>query len=269
MDKSWVHAPGKLIHSVAQEFHMLFSEVLFYELLTTAPSEMTHCFRNLIGLEASLALIPNLRRLLRYENNTQEPCTPLLKRKFVVPIEINRKTGQPNFPFSDKQRALIESERSRRDVEDPKEIQEVLASTAGWFPALKKVKPGSNRQLIDKLEEHIASDDQMIKAIYNAIRHPPMPPASSLSQDWAYYRRMQVYLLAGVDYCWRYGSGNKECRPKDFANQCIDLEYLVLGLLADAFLTRENRLRHWHRLLKPSGRLLPSEEGPANPAGGS
>jgi hypothetical protein len=220
---------------------------------------MAHCFRNLVGLEPSLMLIPNLGRLLRYENNTQEASTPLIERKFVSPIGINPKTGQPDFPFTDEQRALIEAERKRRDIEEPRDIQGVLASTPGWFPALKQIKPGSNRPLIDELEDKIASDEKMIRAIYDAIRHPPMPPANSLSRDWAYYRRMQVYLLAGVDYCWRYGPGNTDCKPKDFANQCIDLEYLILGLLADAFLTHEKRLRRWYQLLKPSGTLLPEE----------
>lgn len=97
----------------------------------------------------------------------------------------------------------------------------------------------------------------MVRELYGAIRKDFMPSPDAIDPRWLFFRWMQVHLLAGVDFIYRYGHSACVTSSK-LPNDFIDLEYLVIGLVAGAFATREKRLRRWFRLLSPDGELLPS-----------
>lgn len=84
-----------------------------------------------------------------------------------------------------------------------------------------------------------------------------MPAPELIDCRWAFYRRMQVDLLAGIDFIWRYGH-SAAFEAKKLPNNYLDLEYLVLATLAESFATREKRLREWFIQLCPGGDLIPS-----------
>lgn len=269
VDKNWLHAPGAESCQIIASNTLLFTYILFYELLTTSPDKMAHCFRNLLDFEESLRLIPNLGRLLRYEGNTQEPCTPFLERRFTKRIRISPRTGIPDYPFTDDHRRVIEEERQQFEVNAFARFREMSAVTHGWFPQLTSMRMGGSREELDKVIVSIATNEDMIRDIFDSIRRPPMPPARSIGPDWAHFRWIQVRLLAGVDFEWRYGVGNPKTVGKKLVNQFLDLEYLTVATLSGGFLTLENRLKEWFRLLCPEGVLLPEiskdVEIPSNP----
>ena len=121
---------------------------------------------------------------------------------------------------------------------------------------MKSLRPGGPREKVDELMAAVVSDQQMIRDLYAAIRQPDMPPADQIDSRWAFYRRMQVHLYAGIDFIWRYGH-SAEVTSSKLPNDYLDLEYLILAALAGALATRETRLRRWFMELRPDGELLP------------
>ena len=259
IDKNWVQAPGELVSEIPKDADLLVTTMLLHEILSTESDKWRKtCFRNLAVLNGALYFSKGLGSLLRYEITQQEKCTPLInKPRLVFPIAINPVSYAPEFEFNDEQVAEIKDAEQWFEGDLYDSFREMAAVTPGWFPELKEIKQGANRQLVDRIQEDIVEDIEYARKVYGAIRKPLTPPGGFLTHQWALLRRLQVYLIAGVDYCWRYGPYHEGQVGKDFVNQFLDIEYLVIATLADGFITKENRLRQWFKLLAPDKILLP------------
>lgn len=256
IDKSWLHSPGNL-DSLEDNRQFFLSHILFYEVLTTTPKERARCFGNLQRLEPSLLLLPGLGTLLRYEAATSQPCIPLEDRRAHESFSIHPDANNPDFPITASQQRFLKSYTNEREVEEVSEFKHCCVAVTGWFPILKDVQPGGPRDVVDPLIEAVATNQQMIRDRYAEIRHPGMPAPNLIDSCWAFYRRMQVNLLAGIDFIWRYGH-TADFESKKLPNQYLDLEYLILATLAGSFATRETRLRDWFMRLRPDGELVPA-----------
>lgn len=254
LDKNWVYTPGPLAR-LASERRLLFTHVLFYEILTADPAERSRCIANLVPVQDSLILLPGLGELLTHEAVTNTPLYPLERHPEASEF-VFHKDG-PDYAFSTEQLQYLEKLRHEREVQDFEAFKESCVVTSGWFPDLKAQKPGGKRDIPDQLTNAIATDHRMVRELYGAIRKDFMPSPDAIDPKWLFFRWMQVHLLAGVDFIYRYGHSACVTSSK-LPNDFIDLEYLVIGLVAGAFATREKRLRRWFRLLSPEGELLPS-----------
>jgi hypothetical protein len=201
-DKSWVHSPGAEFRAIGSRYIIFFTDILLYELVTTEPAEMALCFQNLRDVEASLVLLPCLGELLRYEALCEHPCTPVYERR-LGRVSINPKTGEPGFRFTNEQIQIIEEAKSEREVNGVRDFVAAAAATHGFFPDLKSLPQGGPRALVDEIQRAVATDSKMVRDLYAVIRSPGMPAPDKIDEGWAFYRNMQISLVAGLDFIWR------------------------------------------------------------------
>lgn len=130
------------------------------------------------------------------------------------------------------------------------------AVVPGWFPGLKGLPAGASKDLSQPYLELIASEPNMIREIFGAIRKPWMPEPAQLDERWAYFRWTQVRLAGGVEYIRRYGDRNETVRGNRIANFFLDLDYLIPALLVDGLASCDSEMRTLYSVLGPDKLLL-------------
>ena len=243
------------IHRLCADRTVLMPEALFFELLTTTEKVRTACFRKLPATENPVELVTHVGTLLAHERETHTPATPVYERRPKMRFVFNTKLATGDFVFTDQQRAGIK-EWEADVAESVADFKERASVTDKWFPSLTGYKPGMPKDRINELRQAVASDRQMIRDIYSAIRHESFPPASALDEQWAFYRWIQVQLLAILEYIRRYGIGNALEASWRIPNDVIDMQYTVTGALVGALASRDAAVQETFKLLCPQGHLL-------------
>lgn len=263
IDKSWLQARSKEdMLSISSNNRLLLPDMLFYE-LTTADNNvvMKRCFEKLVDSVNSCNLIENIGGLLRYEKENNMPSTPLNNKPFLRSAD-NFKGVFENLisdGFTPEQEKIRDDEFRIREIDETETLKMVFASVGVWFPELYKIKFGSSESAYQPIYEQIAADSNKIKSIYGEItelRKNYYPAVQSIDKNWAFYRRVQVHLLAAIEYCQKYGVDNETVVSKKLPNEFLDLEYLIIAILADGFATCETRLQKFYKLFCPDGILI-------------
>jgi len=262
LDKSWLQGHSKEdVISLTANNRLLVTDMLFYELTTTNDNvSMKRCFEKLIESVNYCDFIENVGGLLRYEMKNNLPCTPFTGKPFLH--NANRFTnifeGIITNGFSEYQEKCKIEERKEREINEAEMFKMMFASVGVWFPALYKTK-GSSDIEYQSICEQIVTDSNKIKSIYAELiklRKNCYTPVDNINENWTFYRWMQVYLLAAIEYCQKYGVDNAAVISKKLPNEFLDLEYLITATLADGFATSERRLQNLYKLLCPNGILI-------------
>lgn len=252
IDKSWVQgASASTLASVAAEHGLLMPEALFYELLTTRRDQQILCFSRLSRVHSSIRLLCGIPDLLRYESGSGEPATPLSNRCIANSISFHPTAGTTGYSFSEEQIRLIEAERAEREGTGLQELKRMSSVVSGWFPALKGLPADSPRERIQPFLQMVASDIDMIRDIFGAIRAPGMPEPAVLDQRWAFFRYMQVRLVGALEYIRRYGDQNESAVGRRIPNFFLDHDYLIPALLADGLASCDAEMLEFYELLAP------------------
>jgi len=263
IDKSWLQARSKEhMLSIFSNNRLLLPDMLFYE-LTTADDNvvMKRCFEKLVDSVNSCDLIENVGGLLRYEKENNMPSTPLNNKPFLRSADNFKEVFEKLISdgFTSEQDKIRDGEFRVREVDETETLKRVFASVGVWFPELYKIRFGSSESAYQPIYEQIADDSNKIKSIYGEItelRKKYYPAVQSIDKNWAFYRRIQVHLLAAVEYCQKYGVDNATVISKKLPNEFQDLEYLIIATLADGFATYEKRLQKLYKLICPNGILI-------------
>lgn len=252
IDKSWVQGGrAGTLNSVSAEHDLLMPEALFYELLTTKRDEQILCFGRLSKVQNSIRLLCGIPDLLRYESETGKPATPLVDRCIAQSISFHPTAGSTGYSFTEQQVKVIEDERASREGTELQDLQKVSSVVSGWFPALKGLPADSQRERIQPYLKRVASDIDMVREIFGAIRSPGMPEPSALDERWAFFRYMQVRLVGALEYIRRYGDRNEAATGKKIPNFFLDQDYLIPALLADGLASCDNEMLEFYHLLAP------------------
>src|ERR1700690_3225310 len=95
------------------------------------------------------------------------------------------------------------------------------------------IKTASSKELpeiIKELSLEIRNDHDSIRAFYPNHRHAEDPPPELLDEERAFFRWIQVQLLAGLDFIRRHGVGAK-LNEESMLHELLDLDYLISALL--------------------------------------
>ncbi len=111
----------------------------------------------------------------------------------------------------------------------------------------------SNR--VRELSLQIRDDREDIRGFYRNHRVPPWPEPELIDEQWAFFRWIQVQLLAGLDFFASYGVKIQPSLEK-LMHELLDLEYLIMALLVGGLASREKRMIERFKLLRPGGILL-------------
>lgn len=256
IDKSWVQGATRDVMATASKHHLIMPEALLYELLTTKQEQQVRCLSRLSKIESCIWLLNGIPELLRYECSSGRPATPLADRCVARSISIHPSAGTTGYAFSEEQVTVIEGERAEREGKGVEELKKMSSVVSGWFPALKNLPAGSPPASTQPYLARIAADPDMICEIYEAIRKPWMPEPTSLSQEWAYFRWLQVRLAGAVEYIRRYGDRNETAQARRIPNFFLDQDYLIPALLVDGLATCDLEMRSFYGLLAPQKSVI-------------
>jgi hypothetical protein len=253
IDKSYLEgAQTEEVLRLCQENKVLMPESLFYELLTTTPKKRVNCFRKLPDKKDPVVLIPNVGTLMRFEINNKLPCNPVTQLAIGGggKFNINLRNEDYCLPVEKISQWM---EKIRKEIIEFKECSAIVYH---WFPSLAQYRTGQQSSTISTIEDVIAKDENRIREIYEEIREPSFPARDMIGPDWILFRRMQVHLLAAVDYIRRFGLNNTSAKIASIENDFLDIEYCITGVQVGALACRDNRMREMFNKLCPNGLLI-------------
>jgi hypothetical protein len=111
------------------------------------------------------------------------------------------------------------------------------------------------RAKVDTLSLQIRDDREDMRGFYRNHRHPSFPAPELIDERWAFFRWIQVTLLAGLDFFASYGV-DRSPNPEDLLHELLDMDYLVSALLVGGLACRETRFVDRFRFLRPDGMVL-------------
>jgi hypothetical protein len=120
---------------------------------------------------------------------------------------------------------------------------------------LKDVRPGEMRATVDKLSLQIRDDREDMRGFYRNHRHSSFPAPEIIDERWAFFRWIQVTLVAGLDFFASYRV-DKSPNPEDLLHELLDMDYLVSALLVGGLACCEKRFIGRFRFLRPDGIVL-------------
>ena len=256
IDKSYLQgASGETVRRLCEEHTVLFTETLFYELLTTAESVRDACFAKLPARDNPVALIPRTGPLFRYEIEHRRAASPIADRRLAVTFRFNpRLTSRTFLHPADEETALAEW---RREVDqEVATFHEVATGVSAWCPDLKTASGQTLRTACEDLKRQACSDAEITRRVYRSLGLEGFPCASLLDPSWALFRWVQAHLLFSLDYVGRYGFGELPQIPRRVEHDIHDIQYLLFGALCGALATKDAEIASNFMLACPEGTLL-------------
>jgi hypothetical protein len=134
-------------------------------------------------------------------------------------------------------------------------IIKIWRDDLGSMPPLKGVRQMELPEKLAALEREILEDRESMRQFYANHTLPPFPPANLIDERWAFFRWIQVYLLAGLDFFHRHGVNSEPNREK-VVHELLDLDYTITALLVGGLACCEKRIIQRFRFLRPDGFIL-------------
>ncbi|VAV84888.1 hypothetical protein MNBD_DELTA01-582 [hydrothermal vent metagenome] len=257
LDKSYLEAASKdAIGQLCDKNRVFMSESLFYELLTTTSKQRAMCFDKFPEKENPVEVINCLGFLLRYETKNKRPSCASPEFLINVSFRFNKGLSEEGFVFTNEQQGDIDIWKKDKELKI-KTFKECSAGITCWFPELENLPSGSSIESIQGAVVKTCQDVDFIRCIYEDIKHGSFPSSRLISKEWVFFRRMQVHLLAVLEYIRRYGSGNSEAISKKIENDFLDIEYCILACVVCGLASRDRMMREMFQRLCPEGTLMP------------
>jgi hypothetical protein len=263
LDKSYLQGSSKnVIHQMCSQHQLIMPEVLFLEILTTRSENMVKCFNKFPQIENPVALVPNVGSLIRYEIVKDSPCSPIDTQFLKICFVFNERLAKRQFFFTEGQKESLKKWKALTKERVGDFIEKAIV-TDGWFPELSGYKPGESPDLITAAMDVVATDIDFLREIYSHLRdefHETykalLPEPHRIDKDWILLRYLQVHLLAAVEYIRKYGKESQTAITKRLENEYLDMDYCIIGTLADGLATRDNTMARFYSLLCPDKALI-------------
>lgn len=260
LDKSYLQgASAQEVSTLCDNSNTLVIEDLVFELLTADLDTRTRCFGKIPQRENPVGIIAHPGTLMRYEVDQRQPATPVWEHRMSGTFTFNERLATGDFKLTEDQAGGVH-EWEGNLAENVEGFLEEAATAATIFPPLAGLRPGASPERVDEVCQRIATDAEMIRALYSSFAPANFPPAPIVGRTWAVFRRVQAHLLACVDQFARFGVGVHSPRIDRLENERIDINYLVLALLARGLATRDRDMQRRFKLLCPEGLLIDTSE---------
>ena len=256
IDKSYLQgAPTETVQRLCEEHTVLFTETLFYELLTTDKSKRNACFAKLSVKDTPVTLIPRPGPLLRYENEHRRAASPLIDHRVADTFRFNQEFASGTFQHPPNERtALAEWEQEvEREVET---IHEVATGISAWCPSLRTVSDQERPTACEDLKHQACANPDVVRNVYRSLALESFACASLLDPSWVLFRWIQSRLLFALDYIARYGFAVRDEVPSRIEHDIHDIQYVLFGCLCGALATDDHDIMRNFRLACPKGTLL-------------
>ncbi|MCI5197119.1 MAG: hypothetical protein D3919_13020 [Candidatus Electrothrix sp. AW5] len=264
IDKSFLDgASPNRVRRLCEENTVLFSESLFFELITTTEESKKRCFAKLPEGINPLKLIPNVGKLLRYEIENQRRCIPLLKHVFDKDFQFNERLRQGTYVL---QGHMLESLTEWKDQvkSDTEDFLVRCSIVHQFFPELNGIEYKHFATAIENARVRVAEDQDFVKEIYasflneNAPKNAPAPEL--VGPDWAFFRWTQCQLLSALRMFGKYqGKIDFPVSKGVFTraeHTMHDINYTILAALSGSLATGDQEIIDDFCLVCPEGVLI-------------
>lgn len=258
LDKSYLEgASADEIWALCREWRVIMPGALFFEHLTTADPVGRRSFRKFPNTANPVAIVEHVRLLLRYEKRQRRPAIPLYDRRQRTIYSFSESLRQGTLsPTLAQQRSIATwEEQVSGEVQG---FRKRVAQTHTWFPEIAQATNRTRPRVIRNYQEQLAQEPRRVRFIYTRIRPRSAPRPAIVNERWAWFRWLQVQLIAALDHIGRYGVGSNldSANAVRLKNEVIDLQYRIMAVLAGAFATRDPKCQQVFRLLCPRGDLI-------------
>jgi len=183
------------------------------------------------------------------------PCTPLYDHRLRMVFAFNEHLSRGDYVGpSELWKSMAEERRNIHKMVTG--FVECIASIPSWFPDLKDYKPGQSSRVIDELQAELGKDEEVVRSIYRKTHDNRFPRAELVGKEWAHFRHLQLWLIAGLEYIRSYGTSDFSVVSEKVVHTYIDIQYGIFGALAGALATRDEFLGRSFRLVCPKGLLI-------------
>jgi len=264
LDKSYLQGSSReKIHELCTNHCVIMPEVLLMEILTTEKKEkMISCLTKFPPTDNPIAVVPNVGTFIRYEVHNHRPCPPIENFFVRGPLYINPKLFNGTFVFTEEQIKILKSWENEV-TEDSRRFIEKAVLSERWFPEIGDYKPGMPTDGIELAIKKVTSDSSFIKLVYKEIHEEiteisdkRWPNASAINEAWTLYKYFQMHLLSAIQYIKKYGKRIISDIAKYIINYRLDIDYCVIGSLADGLLTKDKEMASFYTLLCPDKCLI-------------
>lgn len=256
LDKSYLQGSSKdEVHRLGSKYRLIMPEVLFLEILTTKEENIAKCFKKLPPIENPVDLVPSVGSLIRYEISNNQPCTPLENQFLKIRYVFNPRLAKNQFSFTTRQKETLE-EWEDVTLEYSQGFAEKSVVIGSWFPELKEYVPGDSSQIIENAMLKVARNRDLVMTIYGQLRDEIyrtqdvlLPEPTKIDQNWILFRYLQVHLVASIEYVRKYGNRIPDAVSKRLINERLDIDYCIIGTLADGLATGDKTMAKFYKLL--------------------
>ncbi|MGH9381601.1 MAG: hypothetical protein ACRD2Z_13440 [Thermoanaerobaculia bacterium] len=259
LDLSYFRAASTIaLEKLFNDYDVAVTEELLFELLDMAVEERKLLHSKLRFLRSPSPFLPGVGHLLYLENYDRKPSAPLRQRALNQNFEVNERLADPGFQLPPEQHALFQAWRQYQ-AQRTRGFLDDAACVTGWCPGLKGYVANTDATVIREYQKLAAENPDEVRRVYEAMhRESPtsMPPASLVDESWTHFRRLQVRLVAALEYLRVHGDGVVANVDAKSINQWLDINHLVLGLLAGAIATGDKFIQTTFKLLRPDGILV-------------
>ena len=231
---------------------LLITDVFWFEHLRKwDPRRYTNLMK-LKDLGQSFLLVPGIGEMFRAESESRKPASEVLE--FRVGTLTDQIRMKDKFFELDEETKRISAERAAEWNERLDTMVEVWLDFK-QFPEFQDVRSEDLPPIVRDKKLQIRDDRNDMRGFYERHRHQDNPPCELLDEKWAFFRWIQVQLLAGLDFFASYGLGAAFNRENLF-HELLDLEYLISALAVGGLASREIRMIERFRFLCPEGSVL-------------
>jgi len=212
-------------------------------------------FANLVKLKAiekHIVLLPGIGEMFTAESEKRKPASQVLRIKGLALTD--ELTPGRRFYELDEDTKKIAAERT---LELEKRLDMMIDVWADFrqIPEFDGAKSEDMPAIVRAKSIQIRDDHDDMRGFYKRHRHRFNPPAKLISEDWTFFRWIQVQLLAGLDFFASYGLGAPFNRENLF-HGFLDLDYLTVALVVGGLASREKQMLERFALLRPDGLVL-------------
>jgi hypothetical protein len=262
LDKSYLQGTSaEEVEQLCKSYRTFVPDVLLIELFSAPSPIRAKCLRKIRHDQDIIAVITGVGDLFRFELVNRSPCTPL-EGRFIVNAKLSDSLFNSVCPLTPEQTQYLSAKETELRARTLDMIS-IWRSVDRFFPRLRGLKPGGDREAIEEARRVVGNDTTAIRQIYHGICQewvPPngfpgkLPPADLIGPNWAVYRWLQVNLLAAIDVVSKYTVAVVPKAEKR-TNERHDLDYAVTAALIDGLATKDQAMADRFRLLCPAGLL--------------
>ncbi len=255
LDKSYLYgASVEAVRELCRSHTVLVTPALFYEVMKDEDPARARCFRKFPLGENPVELIDRVGSLVKYEIETDAPCLPILDHRVPCRFIFSPLLAEGEFEGSPEFLQSMQEEE-RKIPQDAKDFLECISFLPCWFPELSTCKPGQSREAIDRMQERVARDAAFVRHLYKSTHDSRFPSAELVDDRWAIIRRLQVWVMGGLEYICRYGMDFDRVSSRT-VHDYLDIQYVIHGCLAGGLATRDKFPQRLFHLLLPNGNLV-------------